>query len=59
MDFEFCRIPTLWLLSGLWWYLVYALSLDIARYAFGKVCINLLAINTEISAKPNDRFGLT
>ena len=35
----------------------YALPLDIARYAFGKVRINLLAINTEISAKPNDVLG--
>ena len=35
---------------------LYALSLDIARYAFGKVRINLLAINTEISTKSNDRF---
>ena len=37
---------------------LYAFSLDIARYAFGKVRINLLAINTEISTKSNDRFGL-
>ena len=36
----------------------YALSLDIARYVFGKVPINPLAINTEIRAKSNDRFGL-
>ena len=35
----------------------YAFSLDIARYALGKVRINLLAINTETSAKSNDRFG--
>ena len=33
-------------------------SLDIARYAIGKVRENLLAINMEISTKSNDRFGI-
>ena len=37
---------------------LYAFSLDIARYAFEKVRINLLAINMEISTKSNDRFGI-
>ena len=36
----------------------YAIFLDIARYAFGKVRINILAINIEISSNSNDRFGL-
>ena len=57
-DLRVCLIQTLWLLSGFWRHLVYAFSLDIARYAFGKVRINLLAINTEISTKSNDRFRL-
>ena len=37
---------------------LYAIFLDIARYAFGKMRINLLAINIEISSNSNDRFGI-